>query len=122
MSKKRMIRWVVGIPLLVVALITVIVLHEPEKEGMNRAMAAKSVALLFQSPEELDTWKKEQKSSCFQADEQQEWYVLYMDYLYAKGFLDEEETPASSDSAKILISGMASTSSLRIVVCREWGT
>lgn len=100
MSKKRMIRWVVGIPLLVVALITVIVLHEPEKEGMNRAMAAKSVALLFQAPEELDTWKKEQKSSCFQADEQQEWYVLYMDYLYVNGLLSEEETPASAEAAE----------------------
>ncbi|MGN0158269.1 MAG: SpoIID/LytB domain-containing protein [Brotaphodocola sp.] len=100
MGRKRMIRWVVGIPLLVAVLITIIVLQEPEKEGMNRAMAAKSVALLFQSPEELSTWRQEQQSSFFQADAQSEWYISYMDYLYENGFLMQEETPPNESSAE----------------------
>lgn len=100
MSRKKMIRWVVGIPLLVVALISIIVLHEPEKEGMNRAMAAKSVALLLLSQEELNNWKQEQGMSYFPADTQQEWYVSYLDYLYGQGYLSEEETPANAVSAE----------------------
>lgn len=100
MNRKRMIRWVIGIPLLVAVLITVIVMCEPEKDGMNRAMAAKSVALLFQSPQELDSWKKEQKVSHFSADVQQEWYVPYMEYLYETGCLTEAETPATPESAE----------------------
>lgn len=100
MSRKKMIRWVIGIPLLVAVLITIIVLHEPEKEGMNRAMAAKSVALLFQSPEELKAWNQEQKSSYFEVDVQQEWYVSYLDYLYEQGIFLPEDTPAAAETAE----------------------
>lgn len=100
MGRKRMIRWVIGIPLLVVSLILIILFHEPEKGGMNRAMAAKSVALLFQSPEELNNWKTEQKVSYFPADAQREWYISYMDYLYGNGYLSVEETPADAASAE----------------------
>ncbi len=100
MGRKRMIRWAVGIPLLVVVLISVIMLHEPEKEGMNRALAAKSVALLFHSPEELKNWKKEQTVSHFSAEAQKEWYISYLDYLYGQGYLSAEETPADTASAE----------------------
>ena len=45
MRNHKLIGWVVGIPLLVIILILVIVLQEPDKAGISRAMAAKSVAL-----------------------------------------------------------------------------
>lgn len=63
MRNHKLIGWVVGIPLLVIILILVIVLQEPDKAGISRAMAAKSVALALQSPDELKTWQKEYKSS-----------------------------------------------------------
>lgn len=100
MNRKRMIRWVIGIPLLVAVLITIIVVYEPERDGMNRALAAKSVALLFQSPQELEDWRQKQKSSRFSADVQNEWYVPYMEYLYEMGFLTEAEVPAVPESAE----------------------
>lgn len=94
MKTKKFIGWVIGIPLLVVILILIIVFHEPEKEGISRAMAAKSVALVLQSPEELNAWQKEYGASHFPADALTEWYVPYLDYLYEKGYLTEEVTPA----------------------------
>lgn len=100
MNKKKMIRWAVGIPLLVVTLILVIVFHEPEKEGITRAMAAKSVALAFQLPEELETWQKEQERSNFSAKALDQWYVKYMDYLYEKGCLSQDITPAEERTAE----------------------
>ena len=67
MRNHKLIGWVVGIPLLVILLILVIVFQEPDKEGISRAMAAKSVALALQSPDELKTWQKEYKTSFFPA-------------------------------------------------------
>lgn len=100
MNKRRMIGWAVGIPMLVVVLILIIVFREPEKEGITRAMAAKSVALTVQSPEELDTWQKEYGASRFPAESLDQWYVTYLDYLYEKGYLSEEETPADEAHAE----------------------
>lgn len=100
MKTKKFIGWVIGIPLLVVILILVIVFYEPEKEGISRAMAAKSVALVLQSPEELDGWQKEYGASHFPADAVTEWYVPYLDYLYEGGYLLEQETPADKKHAE----------------------
>ena len=100
MSKRRMIGWVIGIPVLVLVLILIIILHEPEKEGITRAMAAKSVALVVQSQEELAAWQKEYGASHFPAESLDEWYVPYLDYLYEQGYLSEEETPADSEYAQ----------------------
>ena len=84
MKKPNMIRWILGIPVIVLILILVILICEPEKSGITRAAAAKSVALALLSPEELDAWKKEYGASHFPADEIGEWYVPYLDYLYEK--------------------------------------
>ena len=100
MKKWNMIRWILGIPVIVLTLILVILICEPEKSGITRAAAAKSVALALLSPEELDAWKKEYGASHFPADEIGEWYVPYLDYLYEKGFLNEEETPADQSHAE----------------------
>ena len=100
MKKRNMIRWILGIPVIVLTLILVILICEPEKSGITRAAAAKSVALAVLSPEELKAWEKEYGASHFAADEVGEWYVPYLDYLYENGYLDETETPADREHAE----------------------
>lgn len=100
MKKRNMIRWILGIPVIVLTLILVILICEPEKSGIPRAAAAKSVALALLSPEELNAWEKEYGASHFAADEVGEWYVPYLDYLYENGYLDEIETPADREHAE----------------------
>ena len=103
MKKWNMIRWILGIPVIVLTLILVILIFEPEKSGITRAAAAKSVALALLSPEELKNWEKEYGASHFAADEVGEWYVPYLDYLYENGYLDEAETPADRERAEGLL-------------------
>ena len=98
-----MIRWILGIPVIVLTLILVILICEPEKSGITRAAAAKSVALALLSPEELNAWEKTYGASRFAADEVGEWYVPYLDYLYENGYLDEAETPADRERAEGLL-------------------
>ena len=100
MKKWNMIRWILGIPVIVLTLILVILICEPEKSGITRAAAAKSVALALLSPEELNAWKKTYGASRFAADEVGEWYVPYLDYLYENDYLDEAETPADREHAE----------------------
>ncbi len=99
-SKKALIGWFIGVPLVVAALIGVILFHEQEGDGISRALAAKSVALALKSPEELAQWQKEYGASRFPAESVDQWYVPYMDYLYENGFLDEEDTPAREEEAR----------------------
>lgn len=94
-----MIGWVVGVPMLVILLVGIILRHEQEGEGIPRTLAVKSVVLALQSPEELSQWQKTYKASHFPAKYLDEWYVPYMDYLYENGFLSEEDTPATEESA-----------------------
>ncbi|MCI8660661.1 MAG: SpoIID/LytB domain-containing protein [Lachnospiraceae bacterium] len=98
--KRVAVAWVIGVPLVVAALIAVILLHEKEGEGINRGLAAKSVVLALQSPQELETWQKSYRASHFPAKELEQWYVPYLDYLYEKGFLSEEDTPAKGEYAE----------------------
>lgn len=99
-SHHKLLGWVIGIPLLVLLLIIFILFHEPEKNGIDRAVAAKSLALVLVSPDELEAWQQEYASSHFAADELEEWYVPYLDYLYEGGYLDPEKTPADSEHAE----------------------
>ena len=89
----RLICWVIGIPLVIVFLVGVILFHEKEGQGISRALAAKSVVLVFQSPEDLKEWQKEYGASHFSAKDLEQWYVPYMDYLYEHGYLSDKETP-----------------------------
>ena len=100
MKKWNMIRWILGIPVIVLTLILVILIFEPEKSGITRAAAAKSVALALLSPEELNAWEKTYGASRFAADEVGEWYVPYLDYLYENDYLDEAETPVDREHAE----------------------
>lgn len=100
MRRRRLIGWVLGVPLVALVLIVVILLHEKAGEGISRALAAKSVVLVLQSPEELAQWQKEYGMSHFPAKSLDQWYVPYLDYLYESGYLSEEETPALEESAE----------------------
>lgn len=103
MKRKGLIGWVLGIPALVVVLMLIIIFYESEKDGITRAMAAKSVALAVQSPAELEAWQKEYGASHFAAGALSQWYVGYLDYLYEHGYLDEAETPADEATAEGLL-------------------
>lgn len=100
MKKLRRLQWLLGIPALVVVLMVIIVLHEPQKEGITRAMAAKSVALAVCSPEDLRQMRLEAGSSNFPIQSLDQWYVPYLDLLYDSGYLSLEETPAQEKTAE----------------------
>lgn len=103
MRRKAMMGWAFGIPILVLILILVIVVQEKEKDGITRAMAAKSVALVFLSPEELEGWQEAHGASRFPARAVDQWYVPYMDSLYELGYIKEEEIPATEEGAQGLM-------------------
>lgn len=99
MKRKRMVGWMIGIPLVIVVLIGIILWREPEREGISRAAAYKSAALFLTSEKECRQ-EAEQENSYFSADSQDKWYVKYMDYLYRHGMISEEMTPASEKEAE----------------------
>lgn len=100
MKHWKLVGWMAGIPALVIALILIIVFHEPERDGITRAMAAKSVALAVLSQEELEAWQQEYGASRYPASALQQWYIPYMDYLYAHDYLTEAGTPADKQTAE----------------------
>ncbi|MDO5549925.1 MAG: SpoIID/LytB domain-containing protein, partial [Lachnospiraceae bacterium] len=100
MSRKSFIVRIMGILALILILIGVIVYLEPDKPGITRAQAAKAAALFAVSREECIQYKEERGASHFPEKEQNNWYVIYMDYLYDHGGLREEDTPASAKEAQ----------------------
>ncbi len=100
MKGHRLIGWVIGVPFIIGILILIILGHEPERDGISRAMAAKSVALAVLSPQELADWKQEYGASHFPAESVKEWYVPYLDYLYEQEILSEAMTPAKAKTAE----------------------
>ncbi len=98
MKRKRMIRWMLGIPVTVMVLVMVILLMEPRKDGVTRAAAYKAAAL---SDATLDECRQAaEKDSAFPAASQNQWYVKYMDLLYQKGWIIRELTPATEKDAE----------------------
>lgn len=93
MKRKRMIGWMIGVPLVIVVLIGIILWKEPEREGISRAAAYKSAALFLTSKDQCEQ-EAETESSYFPAGSQDHWYVKYMDYLYRHEMISEELTPA----------------------------
>lgn len=102
MSRKSFIVRIGAILSLVLALITIIVVLEPERkeEGITRARAAKAVALMMETREGVLIYKEKKRDSYFSQKEQNNWYVPYMDYLYDKGILSEELTKPTAESAQ----------------------
>ncbi|WP_077610680.1 SpoIID/LytB domain-containing protein [Clostridium sp. Marseille-P2415] len=100
MNRKTFIGFVVGIPLLVLILIVIILVSEPEPEGISRGGAYKSAALLLTDRESCEKMLTDQKQEYFPEKEQNKWYVKYMNYLYAGGYLGLKEIPASAETAE----------------------
>lgn len=99
MQKRRFIKWFGGMLALVAVLITIILVYEPEKEGIQRAAAFKAAALSMESKEGCMK-KAQEHQTRFNAKDQDNWYVPYMDYLYQSGFLSEELTPPDASTAE----------------------
>ena len=98
--KNRMIVWMAGVIAVVVSLMVVIVVLEPEGEGITRAQAFKAAALLTASKEQCQSREEESEGSHFSLKEQGNWFVKYMDYLYDEGYLTEEQTPPTLAAAQ----------------------
>lgn len=91
--------WIIGIPVLILVLLIGIVICEPVQDGISRGQASRAAVLALVSKEECEGFLEERPSS-FKAGETEEWYVKYMDYLYGNGYLNEELTPATAESAE----------------------
>ncbi len=100
MKNFKRVQWLAGILALIAALIVVIVLHEPHKGGISRAMAAKAVALAASGQEALQERWQESGTSRFPAEALEQWYVPYMDFMYDGGYLAQENTPADEKTAE----------------------
>lgn len=96
-EKQKLINYIAGMTTLIVALLIVIVVFEPKEISVSRAVASKTVALTLASKEEILAGAPEK--SFFDTELQNEWYAKYMDYLYAKGYLDLETCPATEKAA-----------------------
>ena len=83
----------------VTALTAVILWSRPEHEGISRAAVYKAAALCAATAEECRKEAEEEKSF-FPAADQGKWYVKYGDFLYRRGILSEESTPADSETAE----------------------
>ncbi len=89
---------ILAIPLTVVVLIIIIIQNEPKREGISRAAAYKAAALVLA---DMDTIREDPgEPSRFSVADQRQWYVKYMDFLYSRGILTEEEAPAGTSFAE----------------------
>lgn len=99
MKKKKILGWLYGIPAIVAILIVIIVLNEPERDGISRASAYKSLALSMTTADVCRS-QAEKEASYFPEKEKGQWYVKYMDYLYREGIIKEELTPPTEKTAE----------------------
>jgi len=101
MKKKKITGWFIGVPLIVAVLVVIILLAEPDRDGVTRAAAFKAAALSTATVEECRLESRSQSE--FPAASQDQWYVKYMDALYHKGWIDREVTPATEEAAEGLL-------------------
>lgn len=99
-GKNKMIAWIAGIIGVIILLIVVIVRIEPEKEGITWAEVSKALALALADRKECEAEAKQREKSWFSEQEQDNWFVKYMDLLYERGYLNPELTPADLESAQ----------------------
>lgn len=99
MQKKKIMAWFLGIPVLVVILVIIILLNEPERDGISRAMAYKAAALSLTT---ADTCREQEntEASLFPEGDRSQWYVKYMDYLYRQELISPELTPPDGKTAE----------------------
>ena len=98
-EKKKLINWTAGISTVIVALLIIIVVMEPRGNGVSRAAASRAIALTLAGEDAVRAEGPE--TSFFPGELQDQWYVKYMDYLYAKGYLDPETCYPSEGSAAV---------------------
>ena len=103
MNKKTFIGFVLGIPLLVLALIVIILLSEPKPAGISRGVAYKSAALLLTDRESCEKMLADQKQRYFPENEPVGWYEKYMNFLYEKGYLDAKQASPNRKLAEGLL-------------------
>lgn len=99
--KRKMAGWFFGVPLVVAALVILILLAEPGRDGVTRAAAFKAAALSVATVEECRLDSRERSE--FPAASRDQWYVKYMDALYRRGWIDGEMTPATEEAAEGLL-------------------
>ena len=100
MKKTSLILRVGGVLAVVAVLIGIILWLEPERAGITRAQAAKAAALFRVSREECIQYGEETGSSHFSEKERNNWYVIYMDYLYDHGGMSTEYTESTARAAQ----------------------
>ncbi len=88
-----------GIVVLIALLIALILFLEPERPGISRAQAAKAAALFAVSREECIQYQEEKGSSYFTEKEKNNWYTVYMDYLFDHEGLSNEYTESTAAAA-----------------------
>ena len=71
-----------------------------QKEGITRAEVSKALALALADRKECEAEAKQREKSWFSEQEQDNWFVKYMDLLYERGYLNPELTPADLESAQ----------------------
>lgn len=101
--ESKLVKWVVGVPLVLAILITLIICIEPTGDGISRATVAKAVVLAIQSQDELESWESQHGKTYFSAETMTKWYVPYFDYLYSYGYFSEERTPAKAEVVEGMI-------------------
>lgn len=99
-GKNKMFAWIAGMIGVVILLTVVIVRMEPEKEGITRAEASKALALVLADRQECEAAAQQREKSWFSEQEQDNWFVKYMDLLYEREYLDPELTPADLESSQ----------------------
>ena len=108
-ESRKMINWMAGVTTFVVALLIVIVLLDTEQDGVSLAAASRTVALTLES--ESGILENAPETSNFDEKLSDQWYVKYMDYLYAQGYLDSGVIQADERSA---------TSAVTYAVLSDW--
>ena len=64
MKKRNMIRWILGIPVIVLTLILVILIFEPEKSGITRAAARLPISVFRPAKSSLSPARARTASAC----------------------------------------------------------
>ena len=98
-SRNRTLAWLIGIPVVVLVLIAVIIVSEPERDGISRAAACKAAALTMTTAEECREQARE-AVSYFPEKTKNQWYAKYMDYLYRQELLSTDMVPAEAKTAE----------------------
>lgn len=88
MRTKKMLYWLLLIPVLVILLIIVIVNLDTSDNYVSRAMASKAMALALTDKEGSQAVSNEQGSH-FAAADRDQWYTAYIDYLITEGYYEE---------------------------------